>query len=60
MKKFFKFLVESKEELTKVVWPTRKEAIAMTTVVLVICVVVGVYLGAIDYALSKALTFLLK
>jgi preprotein translocase subunit SecE len=60
MKKFFKFLVESKEELTKVVWPTRKEAIAMTSAVLIICVIVGVYLGAIDYVLSKALTFLLK
>lgn len=60
MKKFFKFLVESKEELTKVVWPTRKETFAMTATVLIICLVIGIYLGGIDFLLTKALTFLLK
>lgn len=60
MKRFFQFLVESKEELVKVVWPTRKEAMAMTVVVLVICSVVGIYLGAIDFVLTKAMTLLLQ
>lgn len=60
MKKFFKFFVESKEELTKVVWPTRKETIEMTVAVVIIVLFVGVYLGGIDYLLTKALTFLLK
>lgn len=60
MKKFLKFLVESKEELFKVVWPTKKEATQMTVAVLVIVFIVGLYLGTVDYFLNEAIEFLLK
>lgn len=60
MKKIFQFFKESYQELSKVVWPTRKETIEMTVAVLIITVVIGFYLGGVDYLLTKALTFLLK
>ena len=60
MRKFFKFLKESKEELTKVVWPTRKQTIEFTIAVIIIVVFVGVFLGGADYILTKAMTWLLK
>lgn len=60
MKNILKFFKESKDELLKVVWPTRKQTVEMTVAVLIIVVFVGFYLGALDYLLTKALTFLLK
>lgn len=60
MKKFLKFLNESKEELKKVVWPTKKETTEMTIAVIIIVFFISLYLGGIDYLLTKALTFLLK
>ena len=39
-------------ELRKVVWPTRRETVYLTTMVLIVAVVVGLVLGAIDYAFS--------
>ncbi len=60
MKKFFKFLIESKDELKKVVWPNRKETTEMTLAVIIIVLFIGLYLGGADYLLTKALTFLLK
>lgn len=40
-------------ELRKVVWPSRQETRNLTTVVVVLAVAVGVFLGVIDFAFSK-------
>lgn len=47
------FLMEVKVEVKKVTWPTRKEAIGGTMVVLVVVFLVSLYLGIIDTLLSK-------
>lgn len=60
IKKFFNFLKESKDELLKVVWPTRKQAIEMMIIVIAVVLIVSFYLGGVDYLLSKATTWLLK
>jgi preprotein translocase subunit SecE len=60
MKKFFKYFIESKNELLKVVWPDKKTTLNMTLSVIVISVVVALFLGAVDYVLLKGLTFILK
>jgi len=36
-------------ELRKVTWPTREEAIRLTTIVVIVSVILGVVLGGIDY-----------
>lgn len=60
MKKLIRFLIESKQELSKVVWPTRSESVEMTVAVVIIVLAVSVYIGGIDFGLTKLLTFLLK
>ena len=47
------FLRESKMELKKVKWPTRKELLASTAVVIALVLVVSFFLGIIDFGLIK-------
>ena len=47
------FLRECKVELKKVKWPTRKELLASTTVVIVLVLLVSLFLGLIDVGLIK-------
>lgn len=47
------FLREAKMELTKVKWPTRKELIASTAVVIVLTLLVALFLGLVDFGLIK-------
>ena len=47
------FLRESKMELKKVKWPTRKELLASTAMVILLVLVVALFLGLIDFGLIK-------
>ncbi len=49
------FFVEAKEELLKVVWPTRKETFDTTWRLLILVIIAGLYLGLIDGILSRLL-----
>lgn len=53
------FIWESLEELKKARWPTKREAFRLSILVMVICVVVGGFLGALDYGFTKVLTELI-
>lgn len=53
------FIDEVKLELDKVTWPSRKETIATTWVVVFIVVLISFYLGACDLILAKLLRFFL-
>jgi len=48
----FRFIGETIAELKKVVWLSRREALYLTALVLVVSVSVGIILGAIDYGFS--------
>ena len=48
-----KFYRETTAELKKVSWPTRAEAISLTRVVLVVILVMGAFLGVLDYLFSQ-------
>ena len=60
VKEFIEFFEESKVEIKKVVWPTRKETITTCVAVLVVSLVVAVYLGVVDLALSKIVEAILS
>lgn len=47
-------------ELKKVSWPSRQETIRLTTVVILISLIIGGYIGIIDVLLTKALEFVTK
>ena len=57
IKQFFK---EFRIEMKKVTWPTRKEIVASTGVVLFVVLLVSLYLGLADSLLSKIVTGLLS
>ncbi|MDD4953336.1 MAG: preprotein translocase subunit SecE [Candidatus Omnitrophica bacterium] len=54
------FIIEVKQELGKVAWSTRKELMGSTAVVIVSTLIVAVFIGAVDLALSKILSLLFK
>ena len=56
-KQFFR---EVRVELKKVTWPSRKETMASTSVVIVLVVLVAVYLGLVDVILSRGLKLLFQ
>ncbi len=53
------FFREVRIELKKVTWPSRKETLASTSVVVILVVIIAVYLGLVDVILSRALAVLL-
>jgi len=53
------FLKEVRDELKKVVWPTRQEIIRLTGVVILVSVIVGLFLGGVDYILTKLIGLLI-
>ncbi|MGB4599887.1 MAG: preprotein translocase subunit SecE [Trichlorobacter sp.] len=53
------FLEAVKIELAKVTWPTRKETVATTGVVIVIIVLISFYLGLCDVVLAKLMRLIL-
>ena len=62
-KKKFKlgtFIKETKQELKRVSWPTRKELIKNTGVVLTVIILTTILVWALDSALSAALNLILQ
>jgi len=57
--KVAQFLRETKGELRKVTWPTPKEALASTSVVIVVVLIVSVFLGVVDMGLTRLVRVLL-
>jgi len=53
------FLANVRGELEKTTWPTRKETYGSTVVVVVLVIAVGIYLGLVDWGLSRLVGFLL-
>ena len=60
MNKATKFLKEVQTELKKVTWPTREQAIRLTGIVVGVSLVVGLYIGVLDYALTKVVGLIVK
>jgi len=50
-----KYLKTSKEELQKVIWPSRREVAWKTLLVIAVSLAIAVYLGVIDYVLTRLL-----
>ena len=45
---FIEYIKESKGELAHITWPTRRQAITFTVLVIVLSVLTSFYLGAFD------------
>ncbi len=54
------FFSEVKTELAKVVWPSREETIRLTGIVILISLIVGLFVGALDYILTIITALIIK
>lgn len=59
MNAFTNYLKSSLEEFTKVVWPTKNQAVKLTIIVLAFCLVMAAILGLLDYLLNEGFAYLL-
>jgi len=50
--KGIQFLREVKVELKKVTWPSRKQTIGSTLVVIILVMIISLFLGVVDFGLS--------
>ncbi len=55
-----RFLREVRAEMTKVTYPTREDTLRLTAVVIAISIVVGAYLGGLDYVFNELLRLLIS
>ena len=58
--KIINFLKEVQEEMGKVTWPTRNQTIKMSLLVVAVSIIFGVFLGSLDFLLTKVLTIIIK
>jgi preprotein translocase subunit SecE len=56
----FRYFGEVREELRRVTWPTRKQTLEQTLLVISASVVVGLYVGLLDYIFTQLTGALLK
>ncbi len=54
------FVGEVWGEMKKVHWPTRKETYAATVIVLVVTIIVAIFLGVVDFAVSHMVQAILS
>ena len=58
--KGLQFLREVKVELKKVAWPSRKQTIGSTVVVIMLVMIISLFLGVVDVGLSKIVRVVLQ
>ncbi len=54
------FLKESRMELKKVKWPTKKELLAATAVVIFLSLLMALYFGIVDFCLIKIIKAVIR
>lgn len=55
LNRFINYLKDTRGELVHVSWPTRRQALVFTGVVIVISILTAVFLGFFDYLFSLVL-----
>ncbi len=58
--KLIQYFIDSKAELKKVSWPTKKETIKSSILVIVISLLTAIFLGAVDFFLNLGLEKILS
>lgn len=55
MNRLIAYLRNSRNELAKVVWPSRPQAVRLSINVIVFSVVIALFIGAIDYIFAQVI-----
>lgn len=56
----FDFLKQVKVELDKVVWPSKAQTIQLTVMVIMVTIVVGFFIGSLDFLLTELTRLILR
>jgi preprotein translocase subunit SecE len=59
LEKLIQFFREVRAELRRVTWPTRKETLGATSVVLVLVMIMSFFLGLVDVGLHELMRMIL-
>ncbi len=60
MSQFINYLKDTQTELKHVSWPTHRQSIIYTVLVVVISIVVALFVGLADFGFTKALDWFIK
>lgn len=60
MSRFIDYLKDTKEEIAHVSWPTQKQAVTYTALVVGISIVVAIFLAFADFVFSYALDWFIQ
>lgn len=60
MEQFINYIKDTTAELKHVSWPTNKQSIVYTVLVIVISILVAIYIGVFDFLFSKGLDWFVK
>jgi len=60
MNALLNYLRDTRGEVKHVSWPTQRQTIIYTTLVVVISIVTSLYLGVLDYLFTQGLAFLVR
>ena len=55
-----KFFSEAKVELKKVVWPSKRQTMLSTRVVVIFVILISIFLGVVDFVLSRLVKLILS
>jgi len=58
--KIVKFFKEIRQELTKVAWPSKEELRDSTIVVIILSLILSLFIGVVDFGLSRISTIILR
>ncbi|MBW2146296.1 MAG: preprotein translocase subunit SecE [Deltaproteobacteria bacterium] len=60
IEKIIQFFREVRTELKKVTWPSRKETIGSTSIVIIFVLIIALYLGLVDLGLTRIIRLLMS
>ncbi|MEK7642392.1 MAG: preprotein translocase subunit SecE [Patescibacteria group bacterium] len=53
------YLKETKGELAHVNWPSRKQSVVFSIIVIIVSIVVSIFLGVLDFIFSKIINLVI-
>ena len=58
MNRLINYLRDTRGELSHVSWPTQRQTIIYTVIVIILSILTGIYLGLLDFVFTEALDLL--
>ncbi|MBU1018798.1 MAG: preprotein translocase subunit SecE [Patescibacteria group bacterium] len=60
MKKLLQYIKDSFDDIKKVTWPTKNQAVILSLIVFAVCIVVAIFLGVLDYVFGLGIQELIN